>query len=381
MRGSQRKFLVEGLNVERLIHRAGQQGISLMNIRRKGVKLYGRVEESAASQLCTLAEQGGWRIQLGSRAGMGRAAEIIRRRALLAAGCLLAGIAAIMASQMMWRIEVIDGGIYESDIRRYLEETGIVPICWKRQVDTASLRDDLEWRYPDVAWIETGWRGMALQIRVVQGAAAGDTIGVDGSDDVVASRDGIVASVITVAGTPQVKAGEIVRKGQVLIAGVERIAGEETRSVAARGQVMARVWDAASVIMDTRERQTVYTGRSCETYAVALPWFDLWRQGESGYEQEDIAVRTLPLGGIFFPLSIRYQTHLEANVSMAARNMEDVKGEAGVAALRKLRQKIGVSDDLVDKWVDYSMIDSEQVCAVAYGERVIDIAQSTRNTD
>lgn len=364
--------------MERLILRAGADGIILQRMRRKGSKLSGIVTESDLPRLRTLAEQGGWRLQRGERVGMGRIEDLLCRRVWLVIGCLLTNIAVIIAAQMMWRIDVVDGGVYEADIRQYLSERGMHPLQWKRQVDPAALRDALEWRYPQIAWVEVGWRGVTLQIRIAAGTPPGETLSESGACDVVALRDGIVTSVVTVAGTPQVKAGDIVRKGQVLIQGIERVGQEQRQSVAARGCVQARVWDAAAVTMSVWEKETVYTGRRYETMTVTLPWFPLWKHDAADYEQEDVAIRLTPLGGIFLPAVIRQETHMEASVNLKKRNTEQVKGEAGVAALRKLRQKIGNDDDLVDKWVEFAMIESEQVYAVAYGERIIDIARQDR---
>lgn len=378
MKGYRRRFRAEGLNLERLILRAGADGIRLQRMRRKGSKLSGIVAEGDLTRLRILAEQGGWRLQSGERVGMGRIEDWLCRRVWLVIGCLLTGIAVVAAAQMMWRVDVVDGGIYEADIRQYLSEKGIHPLQWKRQIDLAALRDELEWRYPQIAWVEVGWRGVTLQIRIAEGTPSGKTISISGACDVVALRDGIVTSVVTVAGTPQVTVGEIVRKGQVLIQGVERVGQEQSQSVAARGCVQARVWDAAAVTMSVWETETVYTGRRYETVAVTLPWFPLWKGDDAVYDQEDVAVRLTPLGGIFLPAVIRQETHMEAKVNSKKRSAEQVKGEAGVAALRKLRQKIGNDDDLVDKWVEFAMIESEQVYAVAYGERIIDIARQDR---
>ena len=70
---------------------------------------------------------------------------------------------------------------------------------------------------------------------------------------------------------------------------------------------------------------------------------------------------------------------MEAHVTLQVRDTEQLKAEAAVAALRRLRQKTGVADDFVDKWVDYSMIEGEILDAVAYGERIVDIARPLRH--
>lgn len=378
MKGCRRRFRIEGLNMERLIRQAGENGITLHALRRKGRQISGMVAEEELTSLRALAERGGWRMEAGGRVGLGHLADQARGRLGLVIGGVIVSAMIAAASQLMWRVEVTGSETYAADIRQYLTEMGVQPVCWKGRVDPGKMRDALEWRYPEVAWIETGWRGVTLQIRVVEGTAPGETLSTDGSCDVVAARDGIISSIVTVAGTPVVQPGEIVRRGQVLIQGSERIAQGEMCPVAARGTVMARVWDAASVTMSAYEQRTVYTGRRYETHSVALPWFSLWKAEESPYAQEDVSLRVMPMGGVFLPLSVRWEEHLEARVTRQKRDEGQLKGEAGVAAMRKLRQKIGLDDDLVDKWVEFSMIESEQVCAVAYAERVIDIARQDR---
>lgn len=374
-----RSFIVEGLNLERLLRRAGEEGIPLLEVRRvKGRRLTGRVMEEDAPRLTALAETGGWRMEIGPPLGVGHLAECLRRRWLTALLCVLAGAALITATQVMWRVEIENGGVYLADIRYFLDEQGIHAPAWKGTVDLAALRDALEWRYPRVAWFECGWRGMTLRVSVLMGVADGTPLTHTGSGDVVASSDGVVVSVVTKAGTAQVKAGDIVRAGQVLIRGEERTGEDALRPVSARGTVMARVWDGASVRMATTEINTRYTGREETVQQALLPWFALWSAPPDSFETQDVTVREMPLGGLFFPLTYRETVRREAEFTREKRNMAALKEEAAAAAMHQLRQKIGNHDVFVDKWVEYCMIEDEELEAVAIGERVMDIALRDR---
>lgn len=364
--------------MERLIRQAGEQGIALSGIRRTGSrKISGLVPEDDLPALAELAQNGGWRFEAGGRRGAGRWLDTLKRRWLLAAGCLIAAACLLAASRLVWRIEIVDAGIYEADLRAFLPALDVRPLRWKKDIDLGALRDSLEWRYPEVAWMECGYRGMTLTITVVEGVASGDALTHLGSGDVVAARDGVVERIITLTGTPQVQPGQTVRAGQVLIRGEERTSDGLVRPVSARGKVMARVWDGASVRMSIWERATVYSGRQQRTAVVSCPWFDLWRTESSGFEQQDVAVRVMPLGGLFLPFTLRFETRMEADVSLKARDMEQLRTEAALAAMRKLREKVGMDDVFLTKWVDYSMIDDENLLAVAIGERVLDIAESS----
>lgn len=378
MKPWQRAFTVEGLNLSRLIRQAGDAGIPLSSVKRSGArKLSGLVPEDDLPQLAALAEKGGWRFDTGQRQGAGKLADALKRRWPLAIGCALAIAALLAASRLMWRVEVIDAGIYETDLRSYLDMLQIRPPRFKRSVDLGVLRDSLEWRYPDVAWIECGFRGMTLTITVVEGVAAGDALTHLGSGDVVAARDGIVDRVITLAGTPQVKAGDLVRAGQVLILGEERSSDGGVRPVSARGKVFARVWDSAAVRMSALERQTVYTGRQQKIAVASCPWFDLGPAQDSDFAQQDTAVVTLPLGGFLLPFTVRFETRMEADVSLEPREPDQLKSEAALAATRQLRKKIGLNDVFLTNWVDYSMIDDKVLQAVAVGERIVDIGTAS----
>lgn len=379
MRPWLRAFTAEGLNIERLIRQAGERDIILTGLRRSGGRrVSGYAAEDDLAALAALAEAGGWRFEVGARRGAGRVLDAVRRRWPLAVGCLMVATGLFAASRLIWRVELVNAGVYGADLRGYLTELGVRPLTPKQSVDLAHLRDSLEWRYPEVAWIECGFRGMTLTVTVVDGVAPGDALTHLGSGDVVAARDGIVDSVITLVGTPLVQAGEIVRKGQTLIAGEERTSAGGTRPVSARGKVYARVWDGASVRVPLTETETTYTGRRQEVAVAACPWFDLGRAEDSGFDQQDVSVRVRPLGGLFLPFTVRLETRMEAVFSTRPRDPEQARAEAAEAALRRLREKAGPDNDFLTKWVDYSMMNDEELWAVAVGESIRDIALPAR---
>lgn len=376
-----RGFTAEGLNLERFLTGAAEAGIRLTAVRRhEGRLVSGCVGHGDYARLAALAQQGGWQLTEGAQHGLGRLLQRMRQRWLLAAAVVLASAAVFAGTQVMWRIDVTGGGAYEADIRQALHELGVRAPMLRRQVEPRLLRDALEWRYPRIAWIECGWRGMTLEVRVVEGLLPGEDGAAEGACAVVAARDGIVERIVTRAGTPVVTPGQLVRKGQVLISGEERTGGGLTRAVAARGSVYARVWDAAAVQTPLYETETVYTGRTQETCQIVCPWFSLLPDAPEMFEHRDVAVRELPLGGFFLPLTIRSETRLEAQYTSQRRSLEALKAEASAAALQKLYAITGGRESVVDNWVNCSIIEDEILLSVAYGERLMDIARQERDS-
>ena len=366
---------VEGLNIGRFLRQTGESGIRLTGVQRVSPrKITALLPEDRLPALQELALRGGWQVTVGSRQGAGRGAEWLQRRWLLVAAGICGAVALFAASRVMWRVEVIDGGAYDADIRAALVEMRVEAPMLRSRVDVGEIREALEWRYPRIAWFEAGWRGTTLVIHAVEGVLPRQETQ-EGPCDVVASRDAVIHSVVTRAGTPVVQAGDVVRKGDVLIKGEERTHDGEVKPVAARGSVIARVWEGAVVEMSMTETVTAYTGRVQTVSTVRSPFFDLWAMDECTYSQYDTAVSEMPLGGIFIPLVWHAETRMEAEISPQSRPYEAVKEEAEAAARRKLQEKATPGESFIDIWGNCSMIEDEKVRACAIGEKLVEIGQ------
>lgn len=365
---------VEGLNLERFVRQAAEQGIALTGMRRTGARrLTALVRESALPAVEALTVQGGWRLTVGRRHGLGRALTWMRVRRVLCMGLLAAGVALLAATQVIWRVEIADGGAYEAEIRQALEDMGVTPPFVRSMVSLGELRDGLEWRYPRIAWFECGWRGGTLVIRAVEGVLPRQDGLTDQPCDVVAARDGIVHAIVTRAGTPAVKPGQLVRKGEVLIRGEERMADGAVTPVAAQGSVIARVWTGASVRMSAYETVTRYTGAEQTVWTLRTPWFDLWRLEKSPFAHCDIRMSARKVCSLFLPVTLYAETRLETEYTVQRRDQAGLEADAQAAALRRLHEKVGAEESLIDIWGNCSMIDDENVLSVAIGEMHVEI--------
>lgn len=379
--GFRKSFTVEGLNLERFVQRAGEKGIMLHRIIRSGARRFSaQTDEAVFAQLAELADQGGWIMTPGKRVGAGRTADrLLGRRWLLVGICLMAALC-MAGARMIWRVQIIGAGAYEPDVMTALEELGVAFPMSRGRIVPGAIRDALEWRYPEVAWVEVGLRGATLEIRLVDGVTGQTEAAPCGPCNVVAVQDGVVQRIITRAGTPVVKPGDVVRKGDVLIKGEERTSGEQVRLVAARGSVFARVWISAAVTMPLNVTETDYTGRTWEEQIVTSPWFPLWQGKLSEFAHEDIAVHEMPLGGFIWPLMFREEIHHEADYRSVKADLQSVIDDAERAARRKLLHAGGGSESLVDIWVNWSIIKDEILLSVATGEKLVDIARQERSS-
>ena len=368
-------FRMEGLSLERLLNLASEQNIMLQDLKRSGLKaVEGVCGEADYNRLFELAEQRGWKLTRLKHKRLSALLHWLKKRLAVAVGLVLCVGLATAALQLIWTIDILDAGPYESEIRLYMKEQDIHPFLWKRDVSLQDLVTSLEWRLPKVAWVQAYYRGAALVIRCVLGVPPPGVETDGGPGDVVAQRDGILVSLLPVAGTPMCKPGDLVRAGQVLISGWERGTGEVKIPVKARGTAMARGWVGAKVRIPLDEVRSEPTGRAAVGQVVQTPYFQVGELQTPEFLQSDRTVEIWPIGGAWWPVYLRRETFEEVALAAVPRNEADVKAEAGIAALRALSQKLGAGHEPVDKWVDYCMIEGRMLEATAIAEILADIA-------
>ena len=159
----------------------------------------------------------------------------------------------------------------------------------------------------------------------------------------------------------------------MLIRGEERDADGETAAVYARGVVMARCWQSAVAKVPLYEVCSTETGRETETLLIRMP-FGYWPAPwpEAPYLAYNTYVEEHPAGGAFFPLTAVRVIQKEVSMEYTRRDTEEVKKEAEEAALQQLKTMLN-SDEIIDKWADYCMIEDDTLAVSVTAERLVDI--------
>lgn len=368
------RFSMEGLGAEKLLNAARKQGVSLRARRTAG---RGMTLECAARDyevLAGLAKERGFAVGPAQGVGLLRWLHMLNRRRGLAAGALIA--AALMGYSLgfVWQVRIEDAGAYLGEVRLFLAEQGVRPGVRRSTIDLASLREKLEWRLPQVKWVQTGWAGTALVVRIVEGVAPPgiETAGAPG--DVVADRDGILWRLTTFAGTPMCREGELVKAGQVLIRGAEQGPDGTERPVKARGVALARVWVQTKIQTSLGETQSVPTGRAYGRLVLKTPWLALALGPEPDYLTWDVDVQETAVGGAWAPLWLRRETYWEAALEKVVRPAQETAQEAEKVALLAL-DRATIGQEVIDKWTDYSMIDRDIIMVTATAEIRCDIGR------
>ena len=367
------EFQIEGLSLERLLNHCTEQGIRLRRLQKPGARrITGRVAAVDLLALKALAESRGWRLTILGTHGAVRIGEVLRRRALLAAGALAFLVVCWGLLSCIWFIDVRGAGAYTGEIERILKEHEVHVGRFSFLLDTDSLEADMQRQLTGLAWVGINKTGVRLTVACVQ-AQLGQQVGKGESYDLVAVRDGVVASMTVRAGTPLVKTGDAVRRGQVLVRGEERAWNGAVTPIPAEASVQARVWYKAEASVPSILVESQPTGETFVRRTLCMPLYAYALEDAPDYETYDLTVDVLPIAGPL-PVWLQIERYEEIARVEVARDENAIQEEAALVAYRLAQGKVPHGVRVVDKWVEYSMIEEEKCCATAVLEVIEEIA-------
>ena len=317
-----------------------------------------------------------------ARRGGSAAARWLRRRWTVLVG-LVAGLAAcgLMLSRL-WVVDIAFTGDAAASgdaaaLRAILNEMDIRPGI-SRDIDTAALSGELLTRCESLSYVGARVEGVRLTIEAAPEVGAPEVYDLEVPRNLYADRSGIVVWVDPEAGTPCVKPGDAVRRGQLLILGEERVAREATRPIAALGRVMVRAWVEGSAEGRTTEVRAHFTGRQSASAALATPWLEIPLSEGERFEREARYTERMPIGGLYVPLSLNRVTRREVRLIPQEGDRALLTRRLAALALADARAALALDGpdqyEITRCWVRFTRPDEDTLRACAVCEILTDAA-------
>lgn len=316
-------LLIEGSLLERLLQRASEQGAQFAEVRRvsaRSVRVY--ADETSAQLLLELCRRYGLNCRVLSRGGRSALKRRLRARWTLLIGLALCAAICCFALSRLWWIDISFLGATaqlgsEAEVRACLKEAGIAPGMALSEIDTSLLQKQLMASAGDFSFVGVRRQGVRLWVEAACEQPSPEVYHIEYARDLVAARDGVIVSLNVKSGEAAVKAGDTVRRGQVLIFGEEAVgkdreSGEEiTAGVSALGEVIARCWYEGSAEGDLIEEIYLPTGQVRHSRRLRLPGRRIDLDTCESFALEQVEEERLPIVGLFLPIEIERSVHRE----------------------------------------------------------------------
>lgn len=295
---------IEGVYPERLASLLEEKGVPLWDLHRREPRtLVCTLPARDFPRLHGLNRRCRCRIRILKKGGGRFALRPLWRRRVLVVGMAATLAAALWASHRVWFVDVRGcERMDEAVLRQALLEQGLRPGRDLRKLPLSDLADFVAARYEELAFLELHVDGVFLRVRAIEALCEGDRLDLTVPCDVLSTRDGVVTKVTAYGGRAQVKVGDRVQAGQLLIAGhVTARDGSLTYATHAYGEVLAAVLYKAQV--ETPQTAVEWAATGIEAPYAALYFGDKllferacpFAYGDLESDGEDLALSPWPL--------------------------------------------------------------------------------------
>ena len=351
----------EGLNVGRLLSLLGKSNITLYKVERDGKRCVIRVPATRAKHTIALLQERCYNIIGIKYFGITAAAKFVKKRFVLPIFCLLIVAVLVISPRFCLKIE-ISGDFDRQLVQEALTEVGVTIGCDMSKLNVDVLENTLANKMNAMYAVVTR-SGSVLYVNVVAKKQIEPPIDMTKSRDIVATRAGIVTSVLCEQGNALVSVGDKVNVGDVLIEG-KRIYNDGTYdSVYALGRVTLQITATGFAEYTGFKSETVETGNVFTSTGVVLFGKEYGRACPfEQYTLQSVSKFIYPLN-----LEVRKNVYREITTVKVSAPIEECLQELQALALEQAKANC-----------DFTVIDTQYttqsngVTAILYGEAQIE---------
>lgn len=219
-----------------------------------------RCRKMVARRMLVLCRERGLDARVIGRGGLPDLAFRYRKRYGLFVGGLMAALLVWASCNVVWDVRISgEGNVDLSEVSWQLEESGLSLGAWIPSLDTDAVEEQLLVTSHGVAWAAVNMKGTVAYVQLRPLLRPNAEAENDGLCNLVASEDGVIESVRLLSGEVKVKAGDVVRKGQLLISGVRETDDLHSALTQAKGEVMARTEHTLVVEIPLVQEKKIYS--------------------------------------------------------------------------------------------------------------------------
>ena len=349
---------VEGYYIERFINICTNKKILIWNIKReKGVKLYLNIGISDFRKLSEIARKTKCKIKIRKKRGIPFLLNKYKKRKIFAIFLILICILIYISSGYVWNIEInVEDNLELENIEEELESLGLKKGIRKDEIDPNSIINKLRLERNDISWVGIDIEGTNVIVNIVKADEA-PTI-VDNKDycNIIAKKSGIITKITARNGTAQVKVGDTVQEGTILIAGVMQGKYTDERKVHSLGEVEAKVWYTKSEKVYYNQTLRNKTGAEEVKYEINFNNYklNLYRNLSSFdlYETE-VEEKNLRIGPNFYlPIGVTKKVNKEEYEEQKTYSTEEAKNIAIENLSKSIEEEIENKDKICDKIIN-----------------------------
>ncbi len=180
-------------------------------------------------------------------------------------------------SMYVWVVNVTGNvSVPSNDILVVASEIGLREGTWKRSLSASHVEQELMCRFRDMSWMSVNIQGCVANVVVKERAASERVVPDEEDSHIVAKMDGEIAEVQVEQGTAEVKVGDRVTKGTLLVSGIYGDEDSETvHTCHASAKVMANTFHEFHASVDMYQEKSRDVGKKIAVKKLRLFGIDI----------------------------------------------------------------------------------------------------------
>ncbi len=301
-------FSARGGFPERFINLCRLNRINLWELKSVNSVIRACTDCNGYKKIRKAAKKSGMKVKIEKKHGLPFFLDRHSHRVGVIAGiCLCAAVVCILSTRV-WSIEVAGNEtVHSEEILEVFGELGIKKGISGRNVDVTAAEIAVLQRIEELSWVNINFDGCTARIEVREREKIPDEQE-DKPSEIVAARDGQIIILRPFSGTQELKTGNAVLEGDLIISGIRENKDLTVSFCRAKGYVVARTNRkiTCEVKKEFAAEKTVETNH---TYALEFLTFliPLGRQTQSGYVDKT----ELKINGVTLPFAVIRRTETQ----------------------------------------------------------------------
>ena len=349
------KISVKGYYIERFINICKNNKITIWNLKRKNsIELNLNVRIKEFKEICKIAKKTGCKIKIKNKKGIPFLLHKYKKRKIFFILLILLVLIIGLSSCFVWNVEIKEENGYElENIREDIEKAGLRSGVFKGKINTKEIINKIRLERKDVAWMGIELKGTNAIVKLVKSDEKPEIIDENEYCNIVSNKEGVITKISVQNGTANVKVGDTVSIGDILVNGWMEGKFTGIRYVHSLAEIEAKVWYTESVKIPYNVTETKYTGNEEEKYGIKFNNFQINFTKKYSkfkiYDTIETENKIKLFSDFYLPISIVKTTYKEQEKIEKTYSVEEAKN-IGIKQLEeKLDEKIENKNNIVNK--------------------------------
>lgn len=341
-----------GENLSLFVPRLQQEGIRLHQVRFRQGRCICSFSLGDFEKVYTLCRQNRVKLRFIRRSGL----PFLKKRALhrkaFMFGIILFFAIIYIASSMIWKIQVqasdeeLIPGVLQA-----ARSSGLFVTTWKNRLpDVLKLQEEILKKSTNLVWVGVRIQGSVASIQAVERIA--NTPAENRTPhNIVAAKPGVIRRVFATRGVVNVKPGQLVQPGQILVSGTLY----EGTQVPANAEVLAEVWYTSTVQVPLAVRESGLTGEHDTRDYIDIGKLGLrvwgWKQPNYAASLERDSVTSWHIAKWTLPIQLRKVWEYEMTTRAEQTSVAKARSQALELAAQDVRTQIGKAGTILRQTV------------------------------